>query len=162
MASKGKNPGGREYLAGKLRECGLSRRQAVRIVDAVLAEMKKALRRGREVEFADHPVNRIGELPPWNFTAIAQPATQAAWPLKYRSLKRPLENKWTLGCSRSSLPHFRKLLQMETQNAYGVLGHPRRLYGSLPHPERRCNDHKKMPRELPMTTRAAKRPGRDC
>ncbi len=117
MASKGKNPGGREYLACKLRECGLSRRQAVRIVDAVLAEMKKALRRGREVEFADHPVNRIGELPPWNFTAIAQPATQAAWPLKYRS---------------------------------------------LPHPERRCNDHKKMPRELPMTIRAAKRPGRDC
>ena len=49
MKSKGKSLGGRAYLVGKLREWGLSRRQAVRILNAILAEMKKALRRGREV-----------------------------------------------------------------------------------------------------------------
>jgi hypothetical protein len=51
MESKVRNLGGRGYLVSKLRERGLSRRQAVRILDAVFAEMKKTLRRGGSVEF---------------------------------------------------------------------------------------------------------------
>ena len=51
MKSKGKNLGGRGYLVSKLRERGLSRRQAVRILNFILKEMKKTLRRGWEVEF---------------------------------------------------------------------------------------------------------------
>ena len=39
------------YLVGKLRERGLSRRAAVRILDAVLDEVAAALSRGEVVEF---------------------------------------------------------------------------------------------------------------
>ena len=59
MESKGRNLRGRAYLVGKLREWGLSRRQAVRILNAILAEMKKALRRGREVEFPFGKLKRV-------------------------------------------------------------------------------------------------------
>ena len=59
MKSKGKNLGGRGSLVSKLRERGLSHRRAVRIVDAVLAEMKKALRRGRAVEVPLGKLKRV-------------------------------------------------------------------------------------------------------
>jgi len=42
---------GRAYLVGKLRERGLSRRDAVRILNVVLDEMAQALRRREIVEF---------------------------------------------------------------------------------------------------------------
>lgn len=51
MENQGKNLGGRAYLAGKLREVGVSRRDAVRILNVVFREMGKALRRGKYVEF---------------------------------------------------------------------------------------------------------------
>lgn len=51
MPSAGKNIGGRGYLVRKLGERGLSRRQAVHILNAIFAEMKKTLRRGGSVEF---------------------------------------------------------------------------------------------------------------
>jgi hypothetical protein len=46
----GKRIGGRAYLVKKLRERGLSRRHAVRILNAVIKEMKRALKRGDYVE----------------------------------------------------------------------------------------------------------------
>ena len=46
MGSKGTNLGGRGYLVGKLRERGLSRRQAVSVLNFIFTEMKNALRRG--------------------------------------------------------------------------------------------------------------------
>ncbi len=54
---------GRAYLVKKLRGCGLSRRRAVRILNFVFAEMKKALRRGQEVEFALGKLARIWRWP---------------------------------------------------------------------------------------------------
>jgi hypothetical protein len=51
MDSQGKNIGSRAYLVGKLRERGVSRRQAVRIVNKVFDEMSEALCRGEYVEF---------------------------------------------------------------------------------------------------------------
>jgi len=42
---------GRAYLVGKLRELGLSRRDAVRTLNFVFDEMTQALRRGEKVEF---------------------------------------------------------------------------------------------------------------
>ena len=59
MKSKSKNLGGRAYLVSKLRERGLSRRQAVRILNAIFAEMKKALRRGYAVEFPLGKLKRV-------------------------------------------------------------------------------------------------------
>jgi hypothetical protein len=56
---KGQNLGGRTYLAGKLRERGLSRRQAARILNAVLAEMSGALQRDEEVEFPFGKLQRV-------------------------------------------------------------------------------------------------------
>jgi hypothetical protein len=50
MESKPKSLG-RAYLVGKLRELGLSRRDAVRILNFVLNEMAQALRRRELVEF---------------------------------------------------------------------------------------------------------------
>jgi hypothetical protein len=50
MESKPKNLG-RAYLVGKLQAGGLSRRQAVLIVNVILKRMIYALRRGWEVEF---------------------------------------------------------------------------------------------------------------
>jgi len=49
MESKAQNMG-RAYLVAKLREVGVSRRFAVRILNVVFDEMSKALQRGREVE----------------------------------------------------------------------------------------------------------------
>ena len=59
MKSKGKNLGGRGYLVSKLRERGFSRRDAVRILNILLSEMKKALRRGGEVEFPLGKLKRV-------------------------------------------------------------------------------------------------------
>jgi len=42
---------GRSYLVGQLRKRGLSRRNSVRILNFVLDEMAKALKRGEKVEF---------------------------------------------------------------------------------------------------------------
>ena len=51
MGSGGRNLGGRAYLVGKLRERGVSRRDAVRILNVIFGEMGLALRRGEYVEF---------------------------------------------------------------------------------------------------------------
>ena len=51
MASTDKSLGGREYLVGKLKERGFSRRHSVLIVDVILDRMIYALKRGWEVEF---------------------------------------------------------------------------------------------------------------
>jgi len=58
MESKPKNLG-RAYLVGKLRERGLSRRDAVRILKRVINEMTQALRRGEEVEFPFGTLQRV-------------------------------------------------------------------------------------------------------
>ena len=50
---------GRSYLVGKLRERGMSRRLAVRIVNLIFAEMVKALKRGRAVEFPFGRLKRV-------------------------------------------------------------------------------------------------------
>lgn len=47
----GKSISGRAYLSNKLREIGLSRHDAIRILDGVLEAMKEALKRGEAVEF---------------------------------------------------------------------------------------------------------------
>ena len=47
------------YLVGKLRERGLSRRAAVRILDAVLDEVAAALGRGEAVEFPFGCLKRV-------------------------------------------------------------------------------------------------------
>jgi ribosomal protein L13E len=59
MKSDGKALGGRGYLVEKLRERGLSRRQAVRILNFILKEMKKTLRRGGSVEFPLGKLKRV-------------------------------------------------------------------------------------------------------
>ena len=46
-------------MVKKLREVGLSRREAVRILDSVLGEMTAALKRGESVEFAFGSLNRV-------------------------------------------------------------------------------------------------------
>jgi len=46
MVSISKNLGGRAYLVGKLRERVVSRRDEVRILNALLAEIGEALDRG--------------------------------------------------------------------------------------------------------------------
>ena len=51
MTEMNRSLGGRGYLVEKLGERGLSRRQAVRILNFILNEMKKTLRRGGSVEF---------------------------------------------------------------------------------------------------------------
>jgi len=51
MGITDKNLGGRAYLVGKLVERGLSRRQAVRILNTIFQEMGEALQRGEDVEF---------------------------------------------------------------------------------------------------------------
>jgi hypothetical protein len=58
MERKPKNLG-RAYLVGKLQERGLSRRQAVGILNFTLHEMAAALKRGREVEFPFGPLKRV-------------------------------------------------------------------------------------------------------
>lgn len=50
MENKPKNLN-RDYLIGKLRKRGLSRRDSVRILNFVIDEMTQALKRGEEVEF---------------------------------------------------------------------------------------------------------------
>ncbi len=52
MSNKGKSRNlGRAYLVAQLRERGLSRRWALRILKVVFDEMNQALARGEEVEF---------------------------------------------------------------------------------------------------------------
>lgn len=46
-------------MVKKLREVGLSRREAVRILDSVLGEMTAALKRGESVEFAFGSLKRV-------------------------------------------------------------------------------------------------------
>jgi hypothetical protein len=58
MSIKGKSVG-RAYLVEKLQEQGLSRRDAVRILNFVIDEMVKALRRGEEVEFPFGKLKRV-------------------------------------------------------------------------------------------------------
>jgi ribosomal protein L13E len=50
---------GRAYLVEELRKRGLSKRHAVRILNMIIAEMKKALKRGREVEFPFGKLKRV-------------------------------------------------------------------------------------------------------
>jgi Bacterial DNA-binding protein len=50
---------GRAYLVKKLRERGLSRRDAVRILNTIFVEMSKALKRGWEVEFPFGKLKRV-------------------------------------------------------------------------------------------------------
>jgi hypothetical protein len=50
---------GRAHLVAQLRKRALSRRQAVRILNAIFKEMKRALSRGREVEFAGGKLKRV-------------------------------------------------------------------------------------------------------
>jgi hypothetical protein len=50
---------GRAYLVKKLRERGLSRRDSVRILNSILLEMKKALKRGWKVEFPFGKLKRV-------------------------------------------------------------------------------------------------------
>lgn len=59
MPGAGNNLGGREYLVGKLRERGLSRRDAVRILNAIFGETIRALGRGQSVEFPFGSLKRI-------------------------------------------------------------------------------------------------------
>ena len=61
MERKPKNLG-RAYLVGKLRERGLSRRDAVRILNAGFDEMIKALRRGKDVEYPFGSLVRVKRL----------------------------------------------------------------------------------------------------
>ena len=58
MEDKAQNLG-RAYLVKKLRERGVSRRQAVRILTVVFREMSRALSRGREVEFPFGKLRRV-------------------------------------------------------------------------------------------------------
>jgi|SRR5580658_8483685 hypothetical protein len=58
MESKPKNLG-RAYLVEKLRERGLSRRDSVRILNAILGEMTMALKRGERVEFPLGALRRV-------------------------------------------------------------------------------------------------------
>lgn len=58
MDSKPKNLG-RAYLVGKLRERGRSRRDSVRILNVILDEMARALKRGELVEFTFGTLRRI-------------------------------------------------------------------------------------------------------
>jgi len=50
---------GRAYLVEKLRERGLSRRQAVRILNEIFLEMSEALARGEDVEFPFGYLTRV-------------------------------------------------------------------------------------------------------
>jgi nucleoid DNA-binding protein len=59
MGIKGKNLGGRAYLVGKLMERGLSRRDAVRILNVIFREMGRALRRGEDMEFPFGRLKRV-------------------------------------------------------------------------------------------------------
>ena len=61
MEDKPKNLG-RAYLVGKLRERGLSRRDAVRILNAGFDEMIKALQRGKDVEYPFGSLVRVKRL----------------------------------------------------------------------------------------------------
>ena len=58
MEGKPKNLG-RAYLVDKLRERGLSRRDSVRVLNVILEEMAKALRRGERVEFPLGALRRV-------------------------------------------------------------------------------------------------------
>ena len=58
MEGKPKNLG-RAYLVDKLRERGLSRRDSVRILNVILEEMAKALKRGERVEFPLGALRRV-------------------------------------------------------------------------------------------------------
>jgi hypothetical protein len=55
----GKRVAGRAYLVAKLREHGLSKRRATRILDTIITEMIGALKRGREVEFPFGKLQRV-------------------------------------------------------------------------------------------------------
>jgi len=55
----GQRIAGRAYLVAKLREHGLSKRRAVRILDAIITAMSKELKRGREVEFPFGKLQRV-------------------------------------------------------------------------------------------------------
>jgi hypothetical protein len=48
MSIQGKNLGGRAYLISQLRERGLSRRGALRVLNGIFAAMKGELARGRQ------------------------------------------------------------------------------------------------------------------
>ena len=50
---------GRAYLVAQLQRRGVSRRFAVRILNFVFGEMKKALARGKEVEFPFGKLKRV-------------------------------------------------------------------------------------------------------
>ena len=58
MEDKPKNLG-RAYLVDKLRERGLSRRDSVCILNIILEEMAKALKRGERVEFPLGALRRV-------------------------------------------------------------------------------------------------------
>ena len=59
MSSTDKSLGGREYLVGKLKERGFSRRQSVLVLNIILDRMIYGLNRGWEVEFPFGKLTRI-------------------------------------------------------------------------------------------------------
>jgi nucleoid DNA-binding protein len=61
IEGKSKNLG-RAYLVEKLRKLGLSRRDSVRILNIILDEMGKALKRGERVEFPLGALRRVRHL----------------------------------------------------------------------------------------------------
>ncbi len=75
---------GRAELVAKLQERGLSRRQSVRILNFVFAEMKKALRRGQEVEF---PLGKLVRIWRW---PVEPPRVKSS------ARRRPYKVEWRL------------------------------------------------------------------
>jgi hypothetical protein len=59
MKSEGKNVGGRELLTRNLMKRGMSRRDAVRTINFIFKELKRALARNEEVEFAGGRLVRV-------------------------------------------------------------------------------------------------------
>jgi len=59
LPSAGRSLAGRAYLVAKLRERDLSKREAVRILNVILAEMKKSLQEGWAVEFPFGSLKRM-------------------------------------------------------------------------------------------------------
>ena len=93
--SEGKNLGGRSYLIAKLEERGLSRRRSLRVLNFLFKEMKQALARGEEVEFAGGKLQRVERhFGQWwdvvdDWPANRQPYT-VEWVPSWEGLKRLL------------------------------------------------------------------------
>lgn len=60
--SEGKNLGGKKYLEKQLGKRGLSRRRSVQVLNLMFEELKQALARNEEVEFAGGKLTRVKKL----------------------------------------------------------------------------------------------------